>query len=152
MSPENQKKYEELTSILAIDLLQIDHEVSVTPQKLQEAAELSIAVGEEERANKMARDIITAEAGQRLRSIPSEGGKPRSETAIERELILEVDVQGARDVHERSQAEAQKCRALAENLREKARLLGKACDMTIAGYITPSSYSPRRQGLMKRPE
>ena len=149
MTPENQAKYAELSGILEINLLKIDQEVAVTAHRLQEAAELAVAAGNEERASRMARDIITAEAGQRLRGTPADSGKARSETQIERELILEPDVQAAREAHENAQASASLCRSLAENLKEKARLVGKACDMTIAGYITPSSYSPKRRELMR---
>jgi hypothetical protein len=137
----DQAKYADLSKVLMIDLLRIDREVAVTPQRIQEAAELAITVGDEERAAKFALDVITAEAGSRLRSIPMEGGKPRSEASIERELILEPDVQAARMEYENARSNAAKCRALSDNMREKSRLLGKACDMTIAGFISPASYA-----------
>lgn len=145
------KRYDELTQKLLISLLEIDKELMHGAQLVQQCAELSADANSQEQEAKLTLDIVTAEASARLR-IHEEGKKARSETQIQSELPLEEDVQAARMEYDTAKHLASICSSLVGSMREKARLIGKACDMTVAGYITPSSYQPRRTQLMTRRE
>lgn len=144
-------KYDELRAKLVIDLTRVDQELVSQPLLLQESAELAAQMASEEHAARHAADIISAEAAQRLRDDgTSNGGKAPSEARISSEILLMEDVRAARDAYDAARLESARCNALYASMRERVRLLGKACDMTVAGFIVPNSYSPRRSTLMKR--
>ena len=143
------KKYDELRAKLQIDILRIGDELIAMPALVQETAELAAVIGAEEHGCRLALDIISAEAASRLRE-PEDGKKAKSETQIASELISQGDVQDARQAYDSAKLDAAQANALHNSMREKVRLLGKACDLVVAGFITPSSYSPRRADLINR--
>lgn len=149
-APTLESRYAEITSSLRINILGIDQDLMAMPQLVQQAAELAADANADEHASKLAMDIIMAEASARLRE-PEEGQKARSETQIASQLILEPDVQAARQAYDESRLTSAKCSALLGSMRDKSRLLGKTCDLVVAGFITPSSYSPRRVALRASP-
>ncbi len=139
MNEANKKRYDDLSAQLPIDLLRIDQELMKMPQLVQETAELAVAVADEERATKMALEIISSEAQLRIRTIEP-GMKPKTEGQVAAELVLQEDVQAARNDADHAKLDASLCRSLHSSMTEKSRLLGKACDMTIAGFIVPNRY------------
>lgn len=142
-------KYDELNAALKIDILRIDQELIVMAQRIQAASELSIDASDDEHAAKMAYDIATAEASARLRSVVSAAGKPRSEAQIATEVPLDEMVQAARAELDMARNTASKAKALASSMMEKSQLVRKACDMIVAGFITPSSFSPKRAAMLQ---
>ena len=138
------EKYDALKLRLTIDLLRIDQEIAQMPQLVQEAGELAAASNDEENASRLALDVIRTEAAARLREVES-GSKPRSETMIDSMLNGEEDVQAARVAYDAARLQSSRWNNLLSAMREKSRLLGKAADLTVAGYITPSSYAPGRR-------
>jgi hypothetical protein len=142
-------RYQVLSGKLAISLHEIDKELMSCPQLVQQCAELSADANSEELEARLALDITTARASDRLRT-PGEGKKVPSETQIAACLPLEDDVQQARSEFDATKHLSSVCSSLVGSMREKVRLIGKACDMTVAGYVTPSSYAPRRTQLMQK--
>lgn len=144
------KRYDALVPQLRISLLEIDKELMQGAQLVQECAELSADANSWEQEAKLTLDIVIADASARLRSPEDKAKKVPSETAIQSQLPLEEDVQEARLEYDNAKHLASICSSLVGSMREKARLIGKACDMTVAGYVTPSSYAPRRPQIMRR--
>ena len=140
---DREQDYERLKARLSIDLLRVSQEVSESPAVLQECVELAIAVECEELAARLALDVITAEAAARLRE-PEEGRKARSETQIASELAMLEDVQAARAAYDQSKLDSKRFNSLVASMRDKVRLVGKAADMTVAGFVAPSSYTGQR--------
>ena len=138
--------YEDLKNRLELNILEIDHELMSLPALVQEAAELSTMASADEHAARHALDVVTAEAASRLRA-QDEGKKVRSETQIASEIALDEEVQIARKAYDDSRLDAARASALFNSMREKGRLIGKAADLIVAGFITPSSYSARRVEL-----
>lgn len=149
MKPELEGKYEALCKRLQVDLLRIDQEIMNMPQLVQESAEFAALIQAEEHAAKHALDVVEAETAKAMRVTPVDG-KPPSEARIASELVLYRDVQDARQALDTAKYDSARAVALHYNMREKTRLLGKAADMTIAGFIVPSSYAPRRRELANR--
>lgn len=143
------KRYEELNKKLEINILNIDRELMAASQDIQACAELAADANDEEHSAKLALDIMIAEVSDRLRT-PEEGKKAKSETQIASEILLDQTVQAARDEYNKMRHQAEICNALANSMRTKANLVRDTCSMVVAGYITPSSYSPKRVQLMKK--
>ena len=145
------ERYESLEKKLEIKLNDIDKELISAPQDLQACAELAADANDEEHTAKLALDVVSAEVAARLRE-SVEGRKPRSESQIASEVPLAPEVQKARDEYNGTRHQAEVCRSLVESMRVKASLIRNVCDMTIAGYITPTSYRPERVRLMRGKE
>lgn len=143
MKEEHRATYDKLNAQLKVNLLRLDQELSIMPQLVQEAAELSAELENEEGATKLALDIIEAETAARLREIPV-GGKPPSETRVFAELVLDPTVQGARAELALAKLDSSRGKALYNSMRDKRGMIGHACDMTVGGYMTTPSYTGRR--------
>jgi DNA polymerase III delta prime subunit len=129
--------------------LEIDRAYMETGKILQQAGELAAEADAQESAAKHTLDIIKAEASERLRAIPV-GGKDPSEARIASLLPMEQDVQDAREAFDRSHYEAQVCETLYKSLADQSRLLTKASDMIMGGYISPSAaYEDRRNEIRR---
>jgi hypothetical protein len=150
MSPHNQEDYDRLRALLKIDWLRVDQEVAGMAQLIQETAEYSIRASEEEAAAKSVLEIVTAEASARLRIPVDPKEKPKSDAQIGRELPLERDVQEAQISVVTAHTDAALWRALVNSMQDKSQILRKGCNLIVAGFITPTSYSPRRAELMKK--
>jgi hypothetical protein len=142
------KRYAELKAALPVDLERIDTELAQVAQPVQQCAELAADANNEEQATKMALDVITAETSAVLRNA-EEGKKALSEAAITSMLPMQEAVQIARVNFDDAKYWSSLCTALQNSMRTKASSVHKACDMTIAGWITPSSYSLRRAEMIK---
>jgi len=138
------RRYYDLRTYLGIDLLELDRAYMQTPRILQEAGELSAEADATEMTARHTYDIIKAEAGARIRSVLVAGKEP-SEARIDKLLPLEPEVQDARVAHDKARYEAQICQILYRSLDTQSRILGKASDMVMGGYVSPSAAYARDQ-------
>jgi hypothetical protein len=136
--------YNALCARLGLDLEDLDNELMKMPPLVQEAAELAAIAMNDENACHLALDIIKAEVGLQLR----QEQEKITEAAIERLLPLSVEVQEARSNYNHAKTYAGLCGDLVRSLRTKSSLLQKACEMTVAGFITPSAAYERRRAAM----
>lgn len=139
-------RYNALFALLDIDMLRIDQQLMRMAHVVQDCAELAATADREYSAAKQAYDIIVSQTATDLR-LPETGGKPLSEATITSLLPAQPAVQAAKEALNAAQYWTSVCNALVGSMREKSNLVRKACDMTIAGYITPSSYAPARAKL-----
>jgi hypothetical protein len=132
------KRYYQLRTYLGINLLDLDRAYMETPRIIQDAVELAAEAAANENSADHILDVLMSEASSRIRAVPVAGKEP-SEARIKSLLPLEQDVMDARTALEKARYEAQLCTGLFRSFESQARLLGKASDMVIAGYITPSA-------------
>jgi hypothetical protein len=148
--------YEELRRRLRIDYLRLDEELVEMPQLLQDASENATQLSNEFARADMALDIIRAETTMKLRSELTENGRAPSEARIASQIDLEPTVQEARALVNELKMQVRLATDLFNNLHTKSRLLGKAADMLLNGYVAPNKalsmdYRESRRQL-KRPE
>jgi hypothetical protein len=139
------RRYYDLRQHLGFgDPMDLDRAFLVTVPILEEAGRLAAEANAIENAAKHTLDIIKAEAGVRIRSIPISGKDP-SEARIVAQLPLELDVQEARSALDVAHYEAEVCQSLCKAFEAQARLLGKASDMALKGFVSPDhQYEKRR--------
>jgi hypothetical protein len=140
-------RYNELRHYLGLellDMLELERAYMQTPRIIEEAGQLAASADKTENDAKHNLDIAKAAAGERIRSIPVAGREP-SEARVTSLLPLEPDVQEARNILDQARYEAQVCESLYKALETQSRLLAKATDMVLSGYITPTAaYEDRR--------
>lgn len=146
MNDDQKKRYDRLCASLELNLLRIDQELAHNQQIVQETGELTAELDREEGAAKHTLEVIGAEAARRMRVRDDK----ISEARIKAELPLEETVQEAQGSYLNTVYDAQLARSLHRAMVDKSRSIGKACDMVVSGFITPSSYAPRRRELARR--
>jgi len=147
LTPPIMERYYQLRTFLGIDTLDLDRAYQETPRILQDAGELSADADANEAAMRHTYDVIKAEASHRIRTVMVAGKEP-SEARIDKLLPLEQDVQDARVALDTAHRMAQVCNSLYRSMESQARMLPKASDMVMGGYITPSAaYDQRRKDI-----
>jgi hypothetical protein len=142
-------RYTDLSEHLKIDLSQIDQEIIQGAQNIQLCSELAAEASDEENMARLAYDMVVAKVSSQLRE-PEEGKKARSETQISSEILLYSEVIAAKEKHNQAKFQAELCSSLAGSMRMKANLVRDAASLTVAGYITPTSYAEKRVKLIRR--
>jgi len=138
------ERYKKLSQYVGLNLLDLEHCFQVTPNAIQEAGELVAAADMIRDQAKNAVLVAMAEAGERMRLVLV-GGKEPSQVKIDSMMPLDPEVQAAKQVVSTSTYEADLCAALFRALETQARLLGKAADMVVSGYLTPTALNDQRR-------
>lgn len=138
------KRYYELREHLGFDLTDLDHAFMVTPRILEEAGELVAQADKVENVAKHVWEIVKAEAGERLRA-----NGITTEARIASMLAAEDDVQDARRAYDLAVFEAKVCASLHRALDTQSRLLMKAADMIVAGYLSPTAINAQRRAEIR---
>lgn len=145
------EEYNRLRFYLGIDLMDLEQAFMTTPRILQDAGELAAAADAVENLTKHALEVTRAETADRLRqSASASSGRELSEARINSLLPLHEEVREAVRAYDDAIRQAQICQALYKSLEVQSRLLTKAADMLISGFITPTSIHDARRAEINR--
>ena len=137
--------YRSMKARLIIDTLRLTEELTELPQMQQEAAEFA---AEAQRQRDEAKDLleqIKAEAAANIRLMDVDARKPRSETQISSEILLDDTVREAVASLRNCEYDLSLWKSVADGLRSKSAAIKVISDLIAAGYTSPQSiYSDRR--------
>lgn len=133
------RRFYALRENLEVDITDLDRAYMITPRNIEEAGELSAKADHAENICRHTYEIIKCEAALRLRQHLVAGKEP-SEARIEKLLPLEPEVQEARNALDLAKHTAQVCGVLFKTFEIQSRLLGKAADMRVSSYLSPSAH------------
>jgi hypothetical protein len=135
------QKYYKLRRHLGVDLIELDHAFMVTPTILQDVGELAAEANRDEAVAKHNLDIAKGEAAERLRATRVGISEARLSTMVP----LDDDVKSARQAVELAMFESSICTALYKSFEAQWRMVNKAADMIIAGYVNPEQAHMQRR-------
>jgi hypothetical protein len=140
-------RYQRLSKYVGLDLLDLERCFMVTPNALQEAGELVAAADQVKNETRDVLAVAVAAAADRQRQVLI-GGKEPSQARIDSLIPLDRDVMIAKKALSDATYEADLCQVLFRSLEVQSRLLGKAADMVVAGYLSPTVLQDQaRAGL-----
>lgn len=143
------EKYEFLKNRVRVDLMAIDEELMEMPTLLQEAGELTAQAYAISNDCKDKIDEILSITADRLRRIPTESGKSRSEAMIGSEVFAERDVVGARMAYNNAKLDAGLWQSVQEALRKKADLIYTATELIKVGFISKDHILAERRAAIR---
>jgi hypothetical protein len=140
---ENKDRYDQIRAKLIINMHSLDDEVVQLPGLLNEAIEheaLAMAMRDNAK-NRLSFIVAQTQAHLRDVVVYDENNKIKKRTESEYKELAEISdpVQEAQGEHETFCFEYNLWRGLTEGLRMKASSLKRLNELTVCGYITPSS-------------
>lgn len=145
------ERYEHLRRQLAVDPLRLTEELVELPPLQQEAGEHAADATRDRDECKDAVEVAKAIAAADLRAYDAEHNlKQRSETQIDKEIMLDSNVIEALTSLREAEHAMALWRSVSDGVRTKTTSIRTIADLVQAGYTTPSSlYDKRRDEIYR---
>lgn len=148
MKKSEQSQFDGYRARLEIDGLRIDDELCRHPMLVQDAAEGAARFMQIRDEAKIELDRAKARAARRLRDECDNDGKRLPQAQIEHEIVLDEDVQDAQGALSDAQLDYDLWKGLVDAARTKSTNMKTFGELTVAGYLAPSTiYDKRKEAI-----
>lgn len=146
----DEQRYVELKSFLPVDQMRLTEELMELPQRQMDASEGAAEAALYRDQCKDLVDQAKADAAADIRNLDINERKPRSETQIASEIMLDEKVREALADLRNAEYDLATWKALSDSMRTKSSSIRAIADLIQAGYTTPNAVLTQRRGAINQ--